>query len=437
MLKVLKFGGSSLSDAGQFKKVADIIRSDPARRYVVVSAPGKRGPHDEKITDLLLQCFRLIRDRRSIDETFEKITSRYDEIVAGLGLDISLKEEYDGIRAAILHHADPEYITSRGEYLSARLMAQYLDFPFIDAEDCIFFNEDGTVDLEESIRVLKNLFTMYDYAVIPGFYGQFPDGSIETFSRGGSDITGSIVAAAANADVYENWTDVSGMLMADPRIVDDPKTIEEITYRELRELSYMGATVLHDEAIFPVRQAHIPTNIRNTNIPDNPGTMIVPKAQSNVVDTIITGVAGKRGMTASNIEKDMMNSEIGFGKKVLEVLEEHGLSFEHLPSGIDTMTVIINSASLIECKGALTAEIVKKVNPDSITVTENLALIAVVGRGMIGTVGSAARVFSALSQHGVDVKMIDQGSSQLSVIIGVDEKKYEDAIRAIYDAFVK
>ena len=436
MLKVLKFGGSSLSDAGQFKKVADIIKSDPSRRYIVVSAPGKRDAHDEKITDLLLQCFRLIRDRRSIDETFQKITSRYDSIVEGLGLDISLSAEYENIRAAILHHADPEYITSRGEYLNARLMSQYLDFPFIDAEDCIFFNEDGTVDMDETTRVLKNLFSMYDHAVIPGFYGQFADGSIETFSRGGSDITGAIVASAAGADLYENWTDVSGMLMADPRIVENPKTIEEITYRELRELSYMGATVLHDEAIFPVRKAHIPINIRNTNRPEDPGTMIVPKAQSNVVDTVITGVAGKKGMTAINIEKDMMNSEIGFGKKVLEVLEEHDLSFEHLPSGIDTMTVIINSASLAECKGALTADIVKKVDPDSITVADGLALIAVVGRGMIGTVGSAARVFASLSRRDVDVKMIDQGSSQLSVIVGVDEKKYEDAIRAIYDEFV-
>ncbi len=436
MLKVVKFGGSSLADAAQFRKVADIIKKDPARRYVVASAPGKRDAHDEKVTDLLLQCYRLAKDKKNIDDIFERICSRYRQIIAGLRLDFSLEEEFAGIKTAVLHRAGRHYVASRGEYLNSRILAAYLGFAFIDAEDCVYFDERDRFLPEKTDAALKSLLNMCEYAVIPGFYGVNSDGSIRTFSRGGSDITGSIVAAAAGADIYENWTDVSGMLMADPRIVCEPQPIPEITYRELRELSYMGATVLHEEAIFPVRRCGIPINIRNTNDPAAPGTMIVPKAVSNVVDTVITGVAGKKGITAIHVEKDMMNSEVGFGRKVLEVLENHGVPFEHLPSGIDTMSVLVTSKAIEECKGAITAEMVKAVNPDSITLVENLALIAVVGRGMVNTEGTAARIFTALAREKINIRMIDQGSSELNIIVAVEEKNYEKTINTIYGEFV-
>ena len=437
MLKVVKFGGTSLADAGQFRKVADIVKSDGTRRYVVASAPGKRNPHDEKVTDLLLQCYRLAKDKKNIDDIFERICARYRDIIAGLGLNLSLEEEFASIKTAVLHRAGRQYVASRGEYLNSRILAAYLGFAFIDAEECVFFDEADRFIPEKTNRELKKLLEMHEFAVIPGFYGINADGSIRTFSRGGSDITGSIVAAAAGADIYENWTDVSGMLMADPRIVKDPKPIPEITYRELRELSYMGASVLHEEAIFPVRKAGIPINIRNTNAPGDPGTMIVSKATTNVVDTVITGVAGKKGITAIHVEKDMMNSEVGFGRKVLEVLENRNVPFEHLPSGIDTMSVLVTSAAIEECKGAITAEMVKTVNPDSITLVENLALIAVVGRGMVNTEGTAARVFTALARENVNIRMIDQGSSEINIIVAVEEKNYEKTINTIYNEFVK
>ena len=437
MLKVVKFGGSSLADADQFRKVADIVKSDGARRYVVASAPGKRNKQDEKVTDLLLQCYHLARDKENIDEIFERICDRYRDIIAGLGLDFSLEEDFANIKTSLLHHAGRHYTASRGEYLNSKILAKYLGYAFIDAESCIFFDENNRFIPEKTDAALRRLLSIYEYAVIPGFYGVNADGSVRTFSRGGSDITGSIVAAAADADIYENWTDVSGMLMADPRIVEDPKPISEITYRELRELSYMGATVLHEEAIFPVRKAGIPINIKNTNAPSDPGTMIVPKASSNVVDTVITGVAGKKGITAIHVEKDMMNSEVGFGRKVLEVLENHGVSFEHLPSGIDTMSVLVTDKSIEECKGNVTAEMVKAVNPDSITLVEHLALIAVVGRGMVNTEGTAARVFTALANEKINIRMIDQGSSEINIIVAVDDKNYEKTINTIYKEFVK
>ncbi|MBR0537333.1 MAG: aspartate kinase [Clostridia bacterium] len=437
MLKVVKFGGSSLASAGQFKKVANIIKSDPNRRYVVASAPGKRNSHDEKVTDLLLQCFRIRKERRDITPTFEKIKSRYQEIIRDLDLDFSLDADFDSIKTAIEHHASSDYVASRGEYLNAKLLAVYLDLPFIDAEDCVFFNERGVLDMEKTCRRISSLLSIHEYAVFPGFYGVSPDGSIKTFSRGGSDITGSIVAAAVGADLYENWTDVSGMLMADPRIVENPRPIEEITYRELRELSYMGASVMHEEAIFPVRKALIPINIRNTNDPAAPGTMIVNKAKSNSVDTVITGIAGKKGITALHVEKEMMNSEVGFGRKVLSVLENYNVPFEHLPSGIDTMSVLVTNKSIEEFKGAITADMVKAVNPDSITLVENLALIAVVGRGMVNTEGVAARTFTALAEANVNIRMIDQGSSELNIIIAVEEKNLNRAIEAIYNEFAQ
>lgn len=437
MLKVVKFGGSSLADANQFRKVADIIKSDPDRRYIVASAPGKRNSHDVKVTDLLLQCFRLVRDKKDIDETFEKIENRFRDIIKDLGLDFSLDEDLQGIKVAILHHANSDYIASRGEYLNSKLLANFLGFPFIDAEEGIFFDENGVLDQDKTDTELSRLLSLHEYAVIPGFYGATPDGMVKTFSRGGSDITGSIVARAANADLYENWTDVSGMLMADPRCIDNPKPIAEITYRELRELSYMGATVMHDEAIFPVRKARIPINIRNTNSPADPGTMIVHKASSDNVPYVITGVAGKKGITAIHVEKDMMNSELGFGRKVLEVLENHKVSFEHLPSGIDTMSVLVSTEALGDAKGAITAEIVKAVNPDSITLVDGLCIIAVVGRGMVSQQGTAARVFNALAKENVNIRMIDQGSSEINIIVAVEEKDYKKTIEAIYNEFVK
>ena len=437
MLKVAKFGGSSLADAAQFRKAAEIVKSDSTRRYVVASAPGKRDSHDEKVTDLLLQCYYLAKEKKNIDEIFERICSRYRDIIAGLGLDYSLEEDFSSIKTAVLHRVGRHYVASRGEYLNAKILAKYLGFAFIDAEECIFFDEKNRFIPDKTEETMRNILSLHEYAVIPGFYGINTEGSIRTFSRGGSDITGSIVAAAAGADIYENWTDVSGMLMADPRIIKDPLPIPEITYRELRELSYMGATVLHEDAIFPVRKAGIPVNIRNTNDPDAPGTMIVPKATTNEVETIITGVAGKKGITAIHVEKDMMNSEVGFGRKVLEVLENHNVPFEHLPSGIDTMSVLVTSKSIEECKGAITAEMVKAVNPDSITLVENLALIAVVGRGMVNTEGTAARVFTALAKENVNIRMIDQGSSEINIIVAVEEKNYEKTINTIYNEFIK
>ncbi|MBQ7637286.1 MAG: aspartate kinase [Clostridia bacterium] len=437
MLKVVKFGGSSLADADQFRKVADIVKSESSRRYVVASAPGKRNSRDEKVTDLLLQTYKLAKDKKDIDEIFERICERYRDIIKGLGLDYSLEDEFANIKMAILHRAGRNYVASRGEYLNSRILAKFLGFTFVDAEDCVFFDEKGELDAEKTNAEIKNILSVCEYAVIPGFYGINTEGSIRTFSRGGSDITGSLVAAAVGADIYENWTDVSGMLMADPRIVDSPLPIPEITYRELRELSYMGASVLHEDAVFPVRKAGIPINIRNTNSPADPGTMIVSKAGTSIVDTVITGVAGKKGITAIHVEKDMMNSEVGFGRRVLEVLENHGVAFEHLPSGIDTMSVLVTSKAIEECKGAITAEMVKTVNPDSITLVENLALIAVVGRGMVNTEGTAARVFTALAKEKINIRMIDQGSSEINIIVAVEEKEYEKTINTIYREFVK
>ncbi len=436
MLKVLKFGGSSLADANQFKKVAEIIKAEPDRRYIVASAPGKRFSADIKVTDMLLECFENSYDTKVADEIFKKIQQRFNDIIGDLGLDFSLEEDFSNIKTALINHAGRDFFASRGEYLSAKVLAKYLDYPFIDAGSCIFFNDNGTLNTEKTNETIARILSRYDYAVIPGFYGSMPNGTIKTFSRGGSDITGSLVARAVNADLYENWTDVSGLLMVDPRIVENPKKVTEITYRELRELSYMGATVLHEDAIFPVRIANIPINIRNTNEPSDSGTMIVSKAVTDSTEYTITGIAGMKGFTAIYIEKDMMNSEVGFTRRVLETLEEHNICFEHLPSGIDTMSIVLRSADITEIKGNITADIVKRVNPDSITLFENLALIAVVGRGMINAAGTASKIFKALADANINIRMIDQGSSELNIIIGVVEKDYKNAIRAIYDKFV-
>ena len=434
-LKVLKFGGTSLADADHFRQVADIIKSDPTRRYVVASAPGKRKGSDTKITDLLYKCYNLASDEEDVTTVFDEIKERYNDIIRDLGIDLDLTPKFDRIREALLHNTGRDYIASRGEYLNAMILAKYLGFDFIDAKKVIFFNEDGSFNADKTNEVLREALANVEYAVIPGFYGSMPNGTIRTFSRGGSDITGSIVARAASATLYENWTDVSGVLMADPRIVDNPKTIKTITYKELRELSYMGATVLHEDAIFPVRYSKIPINIKNTNRPDDNGTFIVPETD-DMCEHVITGIAGRTGFSSVTIEKAMMNAELGLGRKVLQVLEENNISFEHFPSGIDTMTVIVSTKPLCEKRADVLAGICKNVNPENIFVEENMALIAVVGRGMVKAKGTAARIFTSLAKANVNIRMIDQGSSELNIIIGVDANDYITALNAIYSEFV-
>lgn len=436
MSKVVKFGGSSLANAEQFKKVAAIIRADESRKYVVPSAPGKRFKEDNKVTDMLYDCYDQAEAGGSFKKTLQEIRERYQEIIDGLKLEISLDEEFKIIEKKFQEKAGRDYAASRGEYLNGIVMAAYLEYEFIDAAEVIFFVPGGdTWDEEKTRDVLSERLKGCKNAVIPGFYGSLPDGRIKTFSRGGSDITGSIVAQVAGVDVYENWTDVSGVLIADPRIIDNPKGIDVITYRELRELSYMGFNVLHEDAIFPVRQQGIPINIRNTNSPEDEGTWIVGSTGQKS-KYVITGIAGKKGFCSVSVEKDMMNAEIGFGRKVLTAFEEQGISFEHMPSGIDTLTVFVHQDEFINKEQKVVAGIHRLVKPDAIEIESDLALIAVVGRGMKSTRGTAGRIFSALSHSNVNVKMIDQGSSELNIIIGVENADFETAIRAIYDIFV-
>lgn len=434
-LKVLKFGGSSLADAEHFRAVAEIIKSDPTRRYIVASAPGKRNSKDIKVTDMLYTCYEMAMEEKDITDIFRAIKDRYNGIIAELGIDLDLSEVYEKIRLSFLHNSGRDYVASRGEYLNAMILAKFLDFHFIDAKKCIFFNDDGNFNAERTNEVLRDYLSRYDYAVIPGFYGSMPNGTIKTFSRGGSDITGSIVARAATASVYENWTDVSGFLMADPRCIENPAVIDTITYKELRELSYMGATVLHEDSIFPVRYSKIPINVRNTNRPQDRGTFIVPKTDETPKYTI-TGVAGKIGFSTITIEKDMMNSELGFGRRVLQAIEDNGVSFEHFPSGIDTMSVVLSTKEFSKKRADIMAAICKAVNPENISIEENLALIAIVGRGMVKAKGTAARIFGALANAGVNIRMIDQGSCELNIIVGVDENDYTVALKAIYNEFV-
>ena len=435
MAKVVKFGGSSLASAEQFQKVGSIIRADEERRFVVPSAPGKRYSKDTKVTDMLYACYALAEEGGDFKTELKLIKDRYQEIIDGLRLELSLDDEFEVIEKNFKDKAGSNYAASRGEYLNGIIMAHYLGYEFIDAAQVIYFDENGDFDPDYTNKILSARLAQCDRAVIPGFYGAMADGTVKTFSRGGSDITGSIVAKAVKADVYENWTDVSGFLIADPRIIKHPEGIETITYRELRELSYMGATVLHEDAIFPVRQEGIPINIRNTNAPDDNGTWIVGSTCQKS-KYVITGIAGKKGFCSINIEKDMMNSEIGFGRKVLQAFEENGISFEHVPSGIDTMTVFVHQDEFMHKEQKVVAGIHRLANPDSIDIESDLALIAVVGRGMKSTRGTAGRIFSALAHCNVNVKMIDQGSSELNIIIGVANEDFETAIKAIYDIFV-
>ena len=435
MKKVVKFGGSSLASAEQFKKVGDIVRSDKSRKYVVPSAPGKRFSADTKVTDMLYQTYALAEAGKDFISELQSIKERYNEIIKGLKLNMTLDAEFETIADMFKSKAGSDYAASRGEYLNGKIMANYLGFEFIDAAEVIFFDEEGNFDAEKTNNILSVRLGKVDNAVVPGFYGSTPDGKVKTFSRGGSDITGSIVSRAARVDLYENWTDVSGFLVADPRIIDNPEPIETITYRELRELSYMGASVLHEDAIFPVRREGIPINIKNTNAPEDPGTWIV-ESTCQKSKYVITGIAGKKGFCSVNIDKAKMNSEIGFCRKVLGVFEDNGISIEHMPSGIDTMTVFVHQDEFMDNEQQVVSGIHRMTHPDSIDIEADLALIAVVGRGMRSTRGTAGRIFASLAHANINVKMIDQGSSELNIIIGVANADFEAAIKAIYDIFV-
>ena len=437
MKKVVKFGGSSLASAEQFKKVGNIIHADSSRRYVVPSAPGKRFSADIKVTDMLYDCYGAAEREEDFTEKLAAIKARYQEIIDGLGLKFSLDADFEVIQKNFAAKSGSDYAASRGEFLNGKVMAAYLGYEFVDAAEVVRFEKDGTFNAEVTNEILSARLAELEHAVIPGFYGATEDGTVVTFSRGGSDVTGSLVAQAVQADLYENWTDVSGFLVADPRIVDDPAVIRTITYTELRELSYMGASVLHEAAIFPVRSAGIPINIRNTNAPDEPGTMIVPDSTDEELSAYtITGIAGKKDFTSINIHKDLMNSQIGFCRDVLNVLSEHQIPLEHMPSSIDSMTVIVDSAHLNGLEDEIRTEIIKAVQPDSIETEDGIALIAVVGRGMCRTRGVAARIFAALAHAHINVRMIDQGSSELNVIVAVKETDFEQAIRCIYEMFV-
>ena len=433
---VTKFGGRSLADACQFKKVKDIILSNSERRLVIPSAPGKRNSKDFKITDLLYLCHGHIQSSIPLGDVFNLISNRYKDIVLELGLNLDIDKHLNEIKTSIENGASKDYAASRGEYLNGIILANYLDFDFIDAKDVIKFNKYGTIDTELTYKNLKIALSNNRKAVIPGFYGSDINGNIITFSRGGSDVTGALVSASINADLYENWTDVSGFLMADPRIVENPMQIKKITYRELRELSYMGASVLHEESVFPVKDAGIPINIKNTNIPEDPGTLIVKDMEPDF-ENPIKGIAGKRDFTVISIEKSMMNSELGFCRKVLSILEQNCISFENMPSGIDTVCVVISDSQLKNKTDILVEEIKRTCNPDSIVVHPNMALIATVGNGMSSNKGVAAKVFNSLSESNINIRMIDQGSSEINILIGIENDDFEKAINSIYGAFVK
>ena len=433
-LKVCKFGGTSMATADSIKAIKKVIDSEESRRYVVVSAPGKRFSGDAKITDMLYDCFAKKDDARAFDTVFAKIKARYDEIIKGLGADIDFADEYEHIAETIKSSKTADYAASRGEYLGAKLVAAYFGWQFVDAAELVKFNDDGSFNDEKTNDATRSTLSQYDRAVIPGFYGADFDGDIVVFSRGGSDISGAIVARAVRADVYENWTDVNGFLMVDPRIVKDPKHIKALSYRELRELSYMGANVLHSESIFPVRREGIPINIRNTFEPEHEGTMILPEPPEN--HGTITGIAGKKGFTTITVEKSMMNNEVGFVRRILSIIEHYGICFEHIPSGIDTFCIVISNSELEGKLDGILDEIARVVKPDHIETHSGIALIATVGHGMAYKIGTSARLFKALSDAGVNVRMIDQGSSELNIIVGVGESDYEKAIKAIYDEFV-
>ncbi len=431
---VAKFGGSSLADAGQFKKVADIIKADPCRKYIVASAPGKRFGDDIKVTDMLYSCYEQARSGNSFEGELKNIRSRYEDIVKGLGVDFDLDSEFETIGKHLSSAPEKDYMASRGEYLNSKILAAYLGFGFVDAADCVCFDDNGHLDDDKTDDRFWETLKDREYVVVPGFYGSMPDGTIHTFSRGGSDITGSLIARAIKADMYENWTDVSGMLSADPRIVKDPRPIESISYRELRELSYMGASVMHESAVFPVRKANIPLNIRNTNRPEDRGTIISAEMPRIPRKYKVAGIAGKKGFSAVLVETPSMNEEVGFGAHLLEIFARHNVSFEHLPTGIDTMSVVVHKDEFDKARNEILDDISNELNPESLYVEDGLALVAVVGMGMAYSRGTAARITRALADSRVNIKMIDQGSTEINMIFGVDEADYEVAINSIYNA---
>lgn len=437
MLKVAKFGGSSMADAGQFKKVKAIVEADPARKIIVVSAAGKRNKEDHKLTDLLYLCHAHKKYGVDCEPVFNMIAERYRGICKDLNLKVNIEKELAELRAEIEEGISKDKLVSRGEYFSALLMADYLGFEFIDSEKWLKFNYDGTINKEESYEILRELAAGRK-AVIPGFYGALPNGTIKVLTRGGSDVTGALAAAALDADIYENWTDVSGILMADPRIVDNPDSIERITYNELRELSYMGAQVLHEATIFPVTEKNIPVNIRNTNAPEHPGTVIMESFEDEIQsDRFITGVAGKKDFTVITVYKVGMSSEIGAIRRILESFEKHELCVEYTPSGIDSVSLVVSSAKNSSKIFAVIGDIQKNIKPDDIKITENIAIVAAVGRKMAFKPGSSGRLFAALGQNGINIRMITQGPDEQNIIVGVDNKDYENAIRVLYHSFVK
>ena len=438
-IKVAKFGGSSVADGIQLTKTKEIIRHDPDRKYIVVSAPGKRFEGDSKITDILYLCKTHIEHNLPYDQLFQVVADRYMAVEINLGVKVDLLKHFDEIRENLRNNPSADYIASRGEYLNAILVAAFLDYDFVDTAGLIKFDAKGRLLMEETDDALREELAKHERAVLPGFYGSTPDGKIKTFSRGGSDITGALVARAVKADVYENWTDVSGFLMADPRSVSNPTQIREISYKELRELSYMGASVLHEDAIYPARMANVPINIRNTNKPEDPGTFItaeVSESFENDENRIITGIAGNRDFTVVAIYKNMMSSERGFVRKILDILDDFDINFEHLPSGIDTVSVVMSNKAINGRLEEVLDEFRARLRPDSIDVFEDMALIATVGHGMSYRQGVSATLFEGLADAGVNIRMIEQGSSEMNIIVGVKNKDFEKAIRAIYRAFV-
>jgi len=434
---VAKFGGSSLADSLQFNKVKAIVLGDERRKYIIPSAPGKRNKGDQKITDLLYLCQAHVQHNIAFNDVFNVIENRFLQLVEELDVTIDIKKYLEEIKINIAQGASADYTASRGEYLNGLILSDFLHYEFVDPAEIIFFKKNGIFDEERTQKAVSERLLKIDKAVIPGFYGSMPNGNIKTFSRGGSDITGSIIARGVNADLYENWTDVSGFLMADPRIVENPKSIKKITYRELRELSYMGATVLHEEAIFPVKREGIPINIKNTNSPDDEGTFIINDLELLNDMGTITGVAGKKDFTVITIEKNMMNIEQGYCRKVLSILEENSVSFEHMPSGVDTVSLVVAQSQLQDKLEKILKEIEMKCNPDNIEIHPDMALVAIVGRGMLRSIGTSARIFDALAKNDINVRMISQGSSEINIIVGVENKDFENAIRAIYNAFSK
>lgn len=439
-IKVAKFGGSSVADGIQLTKTKQIIEQDPDRRYVVVSAPGKRYESDNKITDILYLCKTHIEHNLPYDQLFQVVADRFMAVQINLGVKVDLLRYFDEIRENLKQNPSADYIASRGEYLNAVLVAAFLGYDFVDTKDLIKFDAKGKLLMTETDEAIRAELEKHERAVLPGFYGSLPDGSVKTFSRGGSDITGALVARAMEADVYENWTDVSGFLMADPRIVKNPQQIRKISYKELRELSYMGASVLHEDAIYPARMANVPINIRNTNAPEDPGTMITGESEAysdEGENRIITGIAGSKDFTVVALYKNMMSSERGFVRRILGILDDYDINFEHLPSGIDTVSVVMSNHAVNGRIDEVLDEFRTRLRPDSIDVFENMALVATVGHGMSFRPGVSAKLFTALAEAGVNIRMIDQGSSEMNIIVGVENKDFETAIRAIYQAFVE